>query len=253
MVLVCHLRAEQREDAVARRLHHVTVVTLSRVDRELERRIDNRARLFGVEISINSVEPVISANSAVTVLRSPSIFSGAGVSATPNLAIIGLPRGGRRRRSERRTTLATEFGSRGVLEPARSAGRSECSATLGYLWMNRGPGRQVADWISRSSRAFMGSERNAMKRMGRFAAAKLKTAEKAELLARWRAGTRCDATALDLFPSLRCKRRLKAIVCEFRNRYRQFESTPLRQSVLPFQHIPENREKSAPPRAALDC
>jgi len=56
----------------------------------------------------------------------------------------------------------------------------------------------------------------------------LKTAEKAELLARWRAGTRCDATALDLFPSLRCKRRLKAIVCQFRNRYRQFESTPLR-------------------------
>jgi hypothetical protein len=31
-----------------------------------------------------------------------------------------------------------------------------------------------------------------------------------------------------------CKHRLKAVVCEFRNRYRQFESTPLRHTVCRF-------------------
>lgn len=57
----------------------------------------------------------------------------------------------------------------------------------GTCGLNRRTGRQVADWISRSNRAFMGSARDAMKWTGRSAAAKLTTAEKAELLARWRA------------------------------------------------------------------
>jgi hypothetical protein len=47
----------------------------------------------------------------------------------PNLAIFGFPRCGRRR-SERRTALATEFCGRDVLEPTRSARRSERSATF---------------------------------------------------------------------------------------------------------------------------
>src|ERR1700674_2250386 len=34
-------------------------------------RVNDRTRLFGIESSINSVEPLMSANSAVTVLRSP--------------------------------------------------------------------------------------------------------------------------------------------------------------------------------------
>ena len=156
MVLVCHLRAEQHEDAVARRLHHVTVVTLSRVDHELERRIDNRARLFGVEISINSVEPVISANSAVTVLRSPSIFFRGGC--------FGYPESGDHRTSSRRPPEALRapyhIGHR-IWQQGRSRTRTKRRAFWmqrhsGYLWMNRGPGRQVADWISCSSRAFMG-------------------------------------------------------------------------------------------------
>ncbi len=50
MVFVRHRRSEPREDAVAGRLHYVTVVTLDCVDHQLERRIDNRTRLFGVEI-----------------------------------------------------------------------------------------------------------------------------------------------------------------------------------------------------------
>ena len=43
-------RAEQREDAVAGRLHDVAVVAMDRVDHQLQRRIDDRARLLGVEV-----------------------------------------------------------------------------------------------------------------------------------------------------------------------------------------------------------
>ena len=50
MVLVRDRRAEQREDAVAGRLHDVAVVAMDRVDHQLERRIDDRARLLGVEV-----------------------------------------------------------------------------------------------------------------------------------------------------------------------------------------------------------
>jgi hypothetical protein len=52
------------------------------------------------------------------------------------------------------------------------------------------------------------------------------------------AGARCLAPAPDLVSSLRCKRRLKAVICEFRNRYRQFESTSLRQRVSGLKHSP---------------
>ena len=50
MVLVRDGRAEQREDAVAGRLHDVAVVAAHRVDHQLERGIDDRARFFGIEI-----------------------------------------------------------------------------------------------------------------------------------------------------------------------------------------------------------
>ena len=43
-------RAEQREDSVAGRLHDVAIVAAHRVDHQLECRIDNRARFFGIEI-----------------------------------------------------------------------------------------------------------------------------------------------------------------------------------------------------------
>jgi len=42
-------------------------------------------------------------------------------------------------------------------------------------------------------------------------------------------------------PSLCCKRRLKAVVCQFRNRYRKFESTFLRQRVLGETILQRNR------------
>jgi hypothetical protein len=64
-----------------------------------------------------------------------------------------------------------------------ATGDRHLSGTCG---LNR-TGRQVEDRISHPSRAFMGSGRDAMKFNGRSAAAKLKTAEKAELLARWSA------------------------------------------------------------------
>ena len=50
MVLVRDRRTEQREDAVAGRLHDVAVVAMHRLDHELQRRVDDRARLLGIEI-----------------------------------------------------------------------------------------------------------------------------------------------------------------------------------------------------------
>ena len=43
-------RTEQCEDAVAGRLHDVAVVAMDRVDHQLQRGVDNRARLFGIEV-----------------------------------------------------------------------------------------------------------------------------------------------------------------------------------------------------------
>ena len=50
MILVRDGRAEQCEDAVAGALHDVAVVAADRVDHQAQRRIDDRARFFGVEI-----------------------------------------------------------------------------------------------------------------------------------------------------------------------------------------------------------
>ena len=50
MVLVRDRRAKQCKDAIARRLHDVAVVALYRIDHQLQRRVDNRACLFGVEV-----------------------------------------------------------------------------------------------------------------------------------------------------------------------------------------------------------
>jgi hypothetical protein len=50
MILMGDGRAEQGEDAVAGRLHDVAVVAVHRVDHQLQRRIDDRSRLLGVEV-----------------------------------------------------------------------------------------------------------------------------------------------------------------------------------------------------------
>ena len=50
MILMRHRRAEQSEDAVARRLNHVTVVAAHRVDHQPERGIDDGSRFFRIEI-----------------------------------------------------------------------------------------------------------------------------------------------------------------------------------------------------------
>src|SRR6266851_8950388 len=81
MVLVRDGRAEQSEDAVARRLRDVAAVAMHRRHHKLQHRVDDRARLFGSRSRSSSVEPLISANSAVTVLRSPSSASEASACA----------------------------------------------------------------------------------------------------------------------------------------------------------------------------
>jgi hypothetical protein len=50
MVFVRHRSAEQREDPVVGGLHDVTVIAMDRVDHQFEGRIDNRTRLFGIEV-----------------------------------------------------------------------------------------------------------------------------------------------------------------------------------------------------------
>src|ERR1700683_2344233 len=50
MIFMGDWSAEKREDPVAGGLHNVTVVAAHRVDHQLERRIDDRARFFRIEI-----------------------------------------------------------------------------------------------------------------------------------------------------------------------------------------------------------
>ena len=63
---------EQRKNTVAGRLHDIAVVAADGVHHQLERRVDNLAGVFWIEVLHHSIDPLMSANSAVTVLRSPS-------------------------------------------------------------------------------------------------------------------------------------------------------------------------------------
>jgi hypothetical protein len=51
MVLMGHGRAEQRENSVARRLRNVAAVAMHRLHHKLQNRVDDRARLLGIEIA----------------------------------------------------------------------------------------------------------------------------------------------------------------------------------------------------------
>ena len=50
MILMRDRRAEQREDAIPRRLRHIALVAMHRVHHQLERGIDQAARLLRVEV-----------------------------------------------------------------------------------------------------------------------------------------------------------------------------------------------------------
>jgi len=50
MVLVRERRAEEREDAITSGLHDVAVVAPRRFDHDLQRRVDNRACFFRIEV-----------------------------------------------------------------------------------------------------------------------------------------------------------------------------------------------------------
>ena len=50
MVLMCDRSTEQREDAVARRLDDIAILTVHRFNHEFERRVYNRSRLLGVQV-----------------------------------------------------------------------------------------------------------------------------------------------------------------------------------------------------------
>ena len=50
MIFMSHRRAEKREDAVPRRLHHIAVIAPHGVDHQPQRRVNDRARFFGIEV-----------------------------------------------------------------------------------------------------------------------------------------------------------------------------------------------------------
>ena len=50
MILVRHRRTEQGKDSVACRLNNVAAIVIHRVDHQMQRRIDDSARLFGIEL-----------------------------------------------------------------------------------------------------------------------------------------------------------------------------------------------------------
>src|SRR5450755_1027051 len=51
MVLMCGRRAEDREDAIASRVHDVAVVTVNRLDHQLDCGVDNCARVLRIEVA----------------------------------------------------------------------------------------------------------------------------------------------------------------------------------------------------------
>ena len=118
MVLVGERSAEHREDAVAGRLHDVAVVAMDRSDHQLEGGIDDGASFLGSSSCSSSVVPLISANKAVTVFRSPSIGSGSALLRvtlmTGRLSLM-LPSEAARLPHQERRTLRAELGFKWVL------------------------------------------------------------------------------------------------------------------------------------------
>src|SRR5215469_5184208 len=90
MVFVGYGSPEQSEYAVTRILH-VPMVAACRIDHYLQRRVDNRPGLLRIRSSIRSIDPLMSAKSIVTVLRSPSrtsLFSAAARNAAEPTAVV---------------------------------------------------------------------------------------------------------------------------------------------------------------------
>ena len=72
VVFMGHRRAEERHDAVAQHLVHRAFVAVHGVHHDVQRRVQELRASSGSRPSINSVEPLRSAKSTVTCLRSPS-------------------------------------------------------------------------------------------------------------------------------------------------------------------------------------
>ena len=72
MVLVGQGRAKQGHDAIAQDLVHRAFKPVHGIHHALQGRIEELLGCFGVEIADQLVEPLRSANSTVTCLRSPS-------------------------------------------------------------------------------------------------------------------------------------------------------------------------------------
>ena len=181
MVLVRDRCAEQREDAVAGRLHDVPVVAMDRVDHRLERGIDYGAGLLGIEVAhqlsraldIREERGDGLALALEYVVRFEQRSFGYGRFAQTGRRTFNL--GLRRRPSLKRCpAFLAEFCCRWIVEAASHAGRLESSPALNARfrgWLILGvaartahcsnlPSRELAVCLSRSeSQCYQQSER----------------------------------------------------------------------------------------------
>src|SRR5215467_11295340 len=86
MVLVGNRSAEESENSITGGLRYIAAIAVDRIHHQPERRITMARASSGSRSSISSIEPLMSANSAVTVLRSPS-------SAESGISALGLVAG----------------------------------------------------------------------------------------------------------------------------------------------------------------
>ena len=119
MILMRDRRAEQREHAVAGRLHDVAAVAMRRVHHQRERRIDDRARFLGIE-------PLHQVHRALDVGEQRgdglALALGRRIAIARRRGSVRISSGTAGRRSaKRRGALSTEFELRGIFGAALRA------------------------------------------------------------------------------------------------------------------------------------
>src|SRR6516164_5471039 len=72
VILMCDRRAEQRHDTIAGVLVNCSLETVNTVGKDPEEPVEHSVPFFRIMPADNSIDPLRSANSTVTCLRSPS-------------------------------------------------------------------------------------------------------------------------------------------------------------------------------------
>ena len=128
MVLVRDRCAKQREDAIAGALHDVTVIPAHRIDHQLQRRIDNRARFLRIEILFKLGRSLdVGEQRRDRLALAFEIFRGRRLGHS-NRRIIRFLR--RRLRSKRRAALSTKAFAARIVGAALRTKIRECRTTI---------------------------------------------------------------------------------------------------------------------------